>query len=251
MPRPLSGRLALVTGASRGIGRAVALELARAGAHVITLARTQGALEELDDAIRAESGEATLVPCDLKDFAGLDRLGATIYARWKKLDIFIGNGGILGPLTPLAHVEPAQWDEVLAVNVTANWRLIRSLDLPLRASDAGRVVLVTSGAGYMAEMRPYWGPYAVSKAALDALGRTYAAETEAVSNVKVMLVNPGPMRTRMRASAMPGEDPSRLKPPEELALKIMTLVSPAWTQTGKLYDFPSDAVLSFRPPEGR
>lgn len=251
MPRPLSGRLALVTGASRGIGRAVALELARAGAHVIALARTQGALEELDDAIRAESGEATLVPCDLKDFAGLDRLGATIYARWKKLDIFIGNGGILGPLTPLAHVEPAQWDEVLAVNVTANWRLVRSLDLPLRASDAGRVVLVTSGAGHRTEMRPYWGPYAVSKAALDALGRTYAAETEAVSNVKVMLVNPGPMRTGMRAAAMPGEDPSSLKPPEELALKIMTLVGPAWTQTGKLYDFPSDAVLSFRPPEGR
>jgi NAD(P)-dependent dehydrogenase (short-subunit alcohol dehydrogenase family) len=251
MPRPLSGRLALVTGASRGIGRAVALELARAGAHVIALARIQGALEELDDTIRAESGEATLVPCDLKDFAGLDRLGATIYERWKKLDIFIGNGGILGPLTPLAHVEPAQWDEVLAVNVTANWRLMRSLDLPLRASDAGRVVLVTSGAGHRTEMRPYWGPYAVSKAALDALGRTYAAETEAVSNVKVMLVNPGPMRTRMRAAAMPGEDPSRLKPPEELALKIMTLVSPAWTQTGKLYDFPSDAVLSFLPPEGR
>ncbi len=251
MPRPLSGRLALVTGASRGIGRAIALELARAGAHIIALARTQGALEELDDAIHAEKAEATLVPCDLKDFAGLDRLGATIYGRWKKLDIFIGNGGILGPLTPLAHVEPAEWDGVLAVNVTANWRLIRSLDLPLRASDAGRVVLVTSGAGHMAEMRPYWGPYAVSKAALDALGRTYAAETEAVSNVRVMLVNPGPMRTRMRAAAMPGEDPSSLKPPEELALKIMTLVSPSWTQTGKLYDFPTDSVLSFRPPDGR
>jgi NAD(P)-dependent dehydrogenase (short-subunit alcohol dehydrogenase family) len=248
MPRPLSGRIALVTGASRGIGHAVALELARAGAHVIALARTQGGLEELDDAIRAESGETTLVPCDLKDFAGLERLGAAIYERWKKLDIFIGNGGILGPLTPLAHVDPAQWDEVLAVNVTANWRLIRSLDLPLRASDAGRVVLVTSGAGHMAEMRPYWGPYAISKAALDALGRTYAAETEAISNVRVMLVNPGAMRTRMRAAAMPGEDPSSLKPPEELALKIITLVSPAWTQTGKLYDFPKDAILSFRAP---
>ncbi len=243
MLRPLLGRIALVTGASRGIGRAIALELARAGAHVIALARTQGALEELDDAIRAESGEATLVPCDLKDFAGLDRLGATIYERWKKLDIFIANGGILGPLTPLAHVDPAQWDEVLAVNVTANWRLIRSLDLPLRASDAGRVVLVTSGAGH--SIRPYWGPYAISKAALDALGRTYAAETEAISNVRVMLVNPGPTRTRMRAAAMPGEDPASLKPPEELARKIITLVGPDWTQTGKLYDFPTDAILSF------
>ncbi|MGH6819125.1 MAG: SDR family NAD(P)-dependent oxidoreductase, partial [Methylovirgula sp.] len=136
MSRPLLGRIALVTGASRSIGRAVALELARAGAHIIALARTQGGLEELDDAIRAEKSEATLVPCDLKDFAALDRLGAAIYARWKKLDIFIGNGGILGPLTPLAHVEPTQWDEVFAVNVTANWRLIRALDLPLRQSDA-------------------------------------------------------------------------------------------------------------------
>lgn len=248
MSRPLIGRIALITGASRGIGRAVALALARAGAHVIALARTQGGLEELDDLIRAESGEATLVPCDLKDFAGLDRLGATIYQRWKKLDIFIANGGVLGPLTPLAHVDPAQWDEVLAVNVTANWRLIRSLDQPLRASDAGRVVLVTSGAGHRAQMQPYWGPYAVSKAALDALGQTYAAETEAISNVKVMLVNPGPMRTRMRAAAMPGEDPSTLKTPEELAPKIVTLVSPEWTQTGKLYDFPKDAILSFRAP---
>jgi NAD(P)-dependent dehydrogenase (short-subunit alcohol dehydrogenase family) len=249
MSRILSGRIALVTGASRGIGRAIALELARAGAHVIALARTQGGLEELDDAIRAEKAEATLVPCDLKDFAALDRLGAAIYERWKRLDIFIGNGGVLGPLTPLAHVEPAQWEEVLAVNVTANWRLIRSLDLPLRAAEAGRVVLITSGAGHRADTKPYWGPYAISKAALDALGRTYAAETAAVSNVKVMLVNPGPMRTRMRAAAMPGEDPSSLKPPEDLALKIVALASPAWVQTGKLYDFPKDAILSFRAPQ--
>lgn len=249
MPRLLSGRIALITGASRGIGRAVALELARAGAHVIALARTQGGLEELDDAIRAEAGEATLVPCDLKDFAALDRLGAAIFERWKKLDIFIGNGGLLGPITPLAHVDPPKWDEVLAVNVTANWRLIRSLDLPLRASDAGRVVFVSSGAGHAAYLKPYWGPYAISKAALDALGRTYAAETETTSNVKVMLVNPGPIRTRMRAAAMPGEDPSVLKPPEDLAPKIVALSSPAWTQTGKLYDFPRDEILSFRAPE--
>jgi NAD(P)-dependent dehydrogenase (short-subunit alcohol dehydrogenase family) len=246
MSRLLSGRIALVTGASRGIGRAVALELARAGAHVIALARTQGGLEELDDAIRAETGEATLVPCDLKDYAGLDRLGAAIYARWKKLDIFIGNGGILGPLTPLTHVDPAQWDDIIAVNVTANWRLIRSLDLPLRESDAGRVVLVTSGAAHQA--RPYWGPYAISKAALDALARTYAAETQATSNVKVMLVNPGPTRTRMRAAAMPGEDPASLPAPQELAPKIVALASPASNETGKLYDFPTDAVLDFRAP---
>jgi NAD(P)-dependent dehydrogenase (short-subunit alcohol dehydrogenase family) len=246
MSRPLSGRIALVTGASRGIGRAVALELARAGAHVIALARTQGGLEELDDLIRAEAGEATLVPCDLKDFAGLDRLGAAIYARWKKLDIFVGNGGILGPLTPLAHVDPVQWDEVMAVNVAANWRLIRSLDLPLRQSDAGRVVLVSSAAADLA--RPYWGPYAISKAALNALARTYAAETAATSRVKVMLVYPGPMRTKMRAAAMPGEDPASLPAPEELAPKIVALASPAWNETGKLYDFPTDAVLDFRAP---
>ncbi|HLH10765.1 MAG TPA: SDR family NAD(P)-dependent oxidoreductase [Methylovirgula sp.] len=244
----LPGRIALVTGASRGIGRAIALELARAGAHVIALARTQGALEELDDLIRAKSGEATLVPCDLKDFAALDRLGAAIYARWKKLDILIANGGILGPLTPLAHLDPAQWDEVMAVNVTANWRLVRALDLPLRASDAGRVVLITSAAGHRADLHPYWGPYAVSKAALDALGRTYAAETQA-SAVKVMLVNPGPLRTRLRAAAMPGEDPGILRTPEELAPKILSLVSPEWQETGKLYDFPTDAILSFRAPE--
>ncbi len=246
----LSGRIALVTGASRGIGRAIALELARAGAHVIALARTQGGLEELDDAIRAEKSEATLVPCDLKDFAGLDRLGAAIYARWKKLDIFVGNGGILGALSPLAHVEPGQWDEVIAVNVTANWRLIRALDLPLRQSDAGRVVMITSAAAHSA--RPYWGAYAISKAALDELARTYAAETETTSRIKVMLVNPGPMRTRMRAAAMPGEDPQSLPPPQELAPKIIMLAGPAWTQTGKLYDFPTDAILDFRAPwQGR
>ncbi len=248
-PRSFSGRVALVTGASRGIGRAVALELARAGAYVIALARTQGGLEELDDAIRTEGGAATLVPCDLKDFEALDRLGSVIFERWKKLDIFIGNGGLLGPLSPLAHVDPPKWDEVLAVNVTANWRLIRSLDLPLRASEAGRVVLISSGVGHMAHLRPYWGPYAISKAALDALGRTYAAETETTSNVKVMLVNPGPLRTRMRAAAMPGEDPMTLKTPEDLAPKIVALCSPVWTETGKLYDFPKDAVLSFRAPD--
>lgn len=245
----LLGRIALVTGASRGIGRAIALELARAGAHVVALARTQGALEELDDAIRAKGGEATLVPCDLKDFPALDRLGAAISGRWKKLDIFVGNGGILGSLTPLAHVEPKQWDEVLAVNVTANWRLLRALDAPLRASEAGRIALITSAAGHMVDMKPYWGPYAVSKAALEALGRTYAAEMQATSNVKVMLVNPGPIRTRMRAAAMPAEDPSALAPPEELAPKILALVSPEWTQTGKLYDYPTDAVLRFRAPQ--
>lgn len=248
MPLPLEGRIALVTGASRGIGRAVALELARAGAHVIALARTQGALEDLDDAIRREGSEATLVPCDLKDFDALDRLGAAIFERWGRLDIFIANAAMLGPLTPLAHMEPKQWEEVLATNVTANWRLIRSLDPLLRASDAGRAVFLTSSAGHAADLKPYWGHSAVSKAALEALARTYAAETVNVSSVRIMAVDPGPLRTRMRAAAMPGEDPLTLKTPEDLAPKILMLCSPEWTQTGKLYDFPADRVLSFMPP---
>jgi NAD(P)-dependent dehydrogenase (short-subunit alcohol dehydrogenase family) len=248
MHRPLDGSVALVTGASRGIGRAVALELARSGAHVIALARTQGALEELDDAIRGEGSEATLVPCDLKDFEALDRLGAAIFKRWGKLDIFVGNAGVLGPVTPLAHVEPKQWEDAFAVNVTANWRLIRSIDPLLRAADAGRVVFVSSGAAHATHFKPYWGPYAVTKAALDALARTYAAETMNISRVRVMAVNPGPLRTRMRAAAMPGEDPMSLRTPEEFAPKILELCSPQWTQTGKLYDFPSDRVLSFMAP---
>lgn len=248
MPRLLDGRIALVTGASRGIGRAVALDLARAGAHVIALARTQGALEELDDEIRREGGQATLVPCDLKDFDALDRLGAAIFERWKRLDAFVANAGVLGPLTPLAHVAPQQWEETFAVNVTANWRLIRSLDTLLRAAEAGRAVFITSGAGHAAHLKPYWGLYAVSKAALDALARTYAAETANVSRVKVMLADPGPLRTRMRAKAMPGEDPMTLKTPEDFAPKLLPLCTPDWTQTGKLYDFQKDRVLTFMPP---
>jgi NAD(P)-dependent dehydrogenase (short-subunit alcohol dehydrogenase family) len=248
MSSPLFGRLALVTGASRGIGRAMALELARAGAHVVAMARTQGALEELDDAIRGIGGEATLVPCDLKDFDALDRLGAALYERWGKLDIFIGNAGLLGPLSPLGHVDPPKWDEVLAVNVTANWRLVRSLDLLLRRSSAGRVVFMTSGVAHRAEFKPYWGPYAVSKAALEGLARTYAAETATTSQVKVMLVNPGPLRTRMRAAAMPGEDPLTLKTPEDLAPHLLPLCRPDWTETGKLFDFPENRVKSFQDP---
>lgn len=244
----LDGRIALVTGASRGIGRAVALELAKAGAHVIALARTQGALEDLDDAIRAFGGETTLVVCDLKDLDALDRLGAAIFERWRKLDILVGNAGALGPLTPLAHVEPRQWDDVFAINVTANWRLIRSLDPLLRAADAGRVVFITSAAGHTANFKPYWGPYAISKAALDAMVRTYAAETMNISAVKVMAANPGPLRTRMRANAMPGEDPMILRTPEDFAPKIVALCAPDWTTTGKLYDYPQDRVLSFMAP---
>lgn len=247
MTLPLASRIALVTGASRGIGRAVALDLARAGAHVVALARTQGALEELDDAIGAIGGQATLVPCDLADFDAIDRLGAKLFERWGKLDILIGNAGILGPLSPLAHVDPAQWEKVLAINVTANWRLLRSLDLLLRTSDAGRCVFITSGAAH--RIKPYWGPYAVAKAALNALARTYAAETANTTNILVMLANPGPLRTAMRADAMPGEDPMTLRTPEDFAPKVVAMCRPDWRETGKLYDFPTDSILDFTASE--
>jgi NAD(P)-dependent dehydrogenase (short-subunit alcohol dehydrogenase family) len=245
-------RIALVTGASRGVGRALALALASAGVHIVALARTQGALEALDDEIRAlrpgADNPATLVPCDLTDFAAIDRLGEALYRRWGRLDILVGNAGMLGPLSPLHHIEPKQWEAVFAVNVAANWRLIRSLDPLLRASSAGRAVFLTSGAASKAELRAYWGPYAASKAALDALVRTYAAETVNTSAIKVMLANPGPLRTRMRATAMPGEDPMSLRTPEEFAPKLAALCAPTWRETGKLYDFPQDRVLSFTAP---
>lgn len=248
MPLALTNRIAVVTGASRGIGCAVALELARQGAHVIALARTQGALEELDDVIRKEGGSATLVPCDLKDFDALDRLGAAIHERWGKLDILVANAGVLGPITPLAHVDPPKWQEALDVNVTANYRLIRSLDPLLRASDAGRVVAISSGAGNKAELSAFRGVYAVSKAALDALFRTYAAETVNLTPVRVTIVNPGFVRTGMRAAVMPGEDPMSIPAPAEIAPKIVALCAPSWTHTGVLYDLREDKVKRFQGP---
>jgi len=243
-------RVALVTGASRGIGRATALALAADGAHVIAVARTQGALEALDDEIRAArpGATATLVPLDLADHDALDRLGASIHERWGRLDVLLGNAGQLGPLSPLPHISPRAFADVFSVNVTANWRLIRSLDPLLRAAPAARVAFLTSGVASRAETRAYWGLYAASKAALDLLARTYAAETINTTAIKVMLVNPGKMRTRMRAAAMPGEDPQTLPTPEELAPKLMRLLSPEWNETGKLYDFPTDKVLSFQDP---
>jgi NAD(P)-dependent dehydrogenase (short-subunit alcohol dehydrogenase family) len=242
---PLADRIAVVTGASRGIGRAAAVALARAGAHVVALARTQGALEELDDEIRAAGGAATLVPVDLKDFDALDRLGAAIHERWGRLDILLGNAGLLGEIAPINHVDQPVWDSVMAVNVTANWRLIRSLDPLLRVSDAGRAIFISSGAAH--KCTAYWGPYSVSKAALEALARTYANET-LTSAVRVMLVNPGPLRTNMRRAAMPGEDPLTLRTPQDLAPHIVRLASPSWTETGKIYDFPTDRLIAPQMP---
>lgn len=230
----LNGRIALVTGASRGIGRAVALALAAAGAHVVAVARTTGGLEELDDEIKTAGGAATLVPLDLKDLDGIDRLGAALYERWGRLDILFANAGILGTITPLAHLEPKVWDEVLAVNVTANWRLIRSVDPLLRASDAGRALFMSSGAAQ--RCRPYWGVYSISKAALDAMAKTWAGEVQQ-TNLRVNLFYPGSIRTRMRAQAMPGEDPESLPLPDVLVPDVVRMLSPDFNETGTVFNF--------------
>ena len=227
----LEGRIALVTGASRGIGRAVAVRFAAEGAHVVALARTQGALEELDDEIGQAGGQTTLVPLDLTDFDQIDRTGAALFERFKRLDILVGNAGVLGTMGPVAHMDPAVWEQVMAVNVTANWRLIRSFDPLLRASDAGRAIFVTSGAARAP--RAYWGGYAVSKAALEMLVGTYAAEV-VKTNVRVNLVDPGATRTAMRAEAYPGEDPLSLKKPDSLTDVFVALAEPACERHGEL-----------------
>jgi NAD(P)-dependent dehydrogenase (short-subunit alcohol dehydrogenase family) len=234
MAKQLENRVAVVTGASRGLGRAIALALAKEGAHIVALARTQGGLEELDDEIKVLGGSATLVPSDIKDFAAIDRLGAAIFERWKKLDILIGNAGILGKLTPLPHLDPKVFDDVMAVNVTANFRLLRSLDPLLRASDAGRAVFVTSGLAQ--KCFAYWGGYSMSKAALEAMVRTYALENEQ-SSIRANCFSPGATRTKMRAQAMPGEDPETLPSAEEVAAQIIPLCLPSFTDTGAVYKY--------------
>jgi NAD(P)-dependent dehydrogenase (short-subunit alcohol dehydrogenase family) len=228
----LEGRCALITGASRGIGAAVAKRFAAEGAHTILAARTVGGLEELDDAIRAAGGlPATLVPLDLRDVEQIDALGGAIHERFGRLDVLVGNAGLLGTLSPIGHLDPATWDEVMAVNVTANYRLIRSLDPLLRLSPAGRAIFVSSGAAHAATA--YWGVYAVSKAALEMLVKTYAAEV-ARTNLRVNLLNPGPIRTAMRAQAFPGEDPMTLHPPEAIAGAFVALAEAACTRHGEV-----------------
>jgi NAD(P)-dependent dehydrogenase (short-subunit alcohol dehydrogenase family) len=245
MIQPLAGSIALVTGASRGIGRATALTLARAGAHIVAIARTTGALEEIDDAARASGDSATLVPLDLRDYAGIYRLASALNERYQRLDVLVGNAGVVGQRSPLDHIDPQNWDEVIAVNVTANWHLIRAMDALLKRSVAGRVVLITSGAATHA--RAYSGAYSVSKAALNVLARIYAAETDSTV-IRVNVFNPGPTRTRMRAQVMPGEDPMTLPTPEAVAAKILPLCLPSCRETGKLYDFPAGKFLQFTPP---
>jgi NAD(P)-dependent dehydrogenase (short-subunit alcohol dehydrogenase family) len=211
--KKLDGRTALVTGASRGIGAAIAKRFAAEGAHLILTARTVGGLEEVDDAVRAAGGSATLVPADLLDMTQIDKIAAAVHERFGKLDILVGNAGTLGVLSPVGHIDPKVWDETIALNLTVNYRLIRAFDSLLRRSDAGRAIFVSSGAARNAN--PYWGAYSASKAALEALVRTYAGEITK-TNVRVNIVNPGGVRTSMRAQAFPGEDPTTLASPDDV-----------------------------------
>jgi NAD(P)-dependent dehydrogenase (short-subunit alcohol dehydrogenase family) len=245
MPQSLPDRIALVTGASRGIGAAVALQLAQAGCHVVAVARTVGGLEELDDQIKAIGGSATLVPLDMKDSDGIARLALALNERYGRLDVMIGNAGVLGPLSPLDHVQPKDWDNLVAVNITANWQLIRTMAPLLKASPAGRAVFITSALSWLG--RAYTGPYAASKAALNALVQAYAAET-ATTHVKVNAFNPGPTRTKMYASGWPGVDPETLPPPDDVAKAIVPLCLPACAESGKLYDFRAGKLMEFRAP---
>jgi NAD(P)-dependent dehydrogenase (short-subunit alcohol dehydrogenase family) len=229
----LRDRIALITGASRGLGRAVAEAFAREGAHVLLLARSRKALEQVDDRIRQGGDKATLIPLDLADGKAIDALGPTLYERFGRLDILVGNAAILGRLSPLIHIPSEHWERSFAVNVTANWRLIRTLDPLLRRSDAGRVIFVTSGVARSA--RAHWAPYSVTKAALEALAKTYANET-ADSAIKVNVVDPGATATSMRAEAYPGEDQAKLPTPETVAEAFVPLAMPDWTRSGEIIE---------------
>ena len=226
----LQGRIALITGASRGLGAAAAVAFAREGAHCVLVARTVGGLEAVDDRIKEFGGSATLVPLDVTDGPGIDRLGGALYERFGKLDVLLGNAALLGTLSPMGHIDPEIFERVMAVNVTANWRLIRSMDPLLQRSDAGRAIFVTSGASR--RPLPYWGAYAASKAALDMLAGVYAAECEH-TQVRVNLFNPGPMRTGMRKEAFPGEKPESLPPPDALTEGLVQLALPSCTLNGQ------------------
>jgi NAD(P)-dependent dehydrogenase (short-subunit alcohol dehydrogenase family) len=245
MTKPLSGRIALVTGASRGIGHAIARALARDGAHIVATARTQGGLEELDDAIKAEGGTATLVPLDVKDTEGIIRLSGALNERYGKLDILVLNAAVGGSNSPLDHFEPKEWDNVFAVNVTAQWHFLRAMHALLLKSDAGRVIFMSSGSA--ANARAYRGLYGATKAALEVIARTYANET-ASTPIRATIVSPGPTRTRMRAAVMPGEDPMTLPTPDEVAATIVPLCLPSFQESGRIWDFRAGKLLSFRAP---
>ena len=242
----LADRIALITGASRGIGAAVARRFAAEGAHVVLVARTAAGLEEVDDAIRENGGAATLVPLDLTDFNAVDRLGQAVFDRFRRLDILIGNAGMLGTLTPIPHIQPQEWDRVLGINLTANWRLIRSLDPLLRASDAGRAIFVTAGAAR--RPRAFWASYAISKSALEMLVSIYASEV-AHTRLRVNLIDPGSVRTRLRAQAYPGEDPGALPDPDEIAEAFVDLAEARCTRHGERVGVPRPSGTVAANPE--
>ncbi len=223
MAKPLNERLAVVTGASRGIGASTAEALAAAGAHVVLTARTEGGLEEVESRIHAAGGTATIAPLDLSDGDGIDRLAQAIGGRWGRLDILVLNAAMLGDLMPLAHVPPAQFDKIMALNVGAQYRLIRAFDPLLRAAPQGRLIAVTSSVA--TSPRAYWGPYAASKAALEALVDTYGQEVRNVSAVRTAVLDPGGTRTKMRAQAFPGEDPMTLKTPDTVAGRVVEMLT--------------------------
>ncbi len=223
----LTGQVALVTGASRGIGAATAIELARHGAHVILLARTQGGLEETDDAIRALGGTATLLPLDLMDGPAIDPVGPSIAQRFGRLDILIHAAATLGKLTPAGHIQPGDWDAVIGTNLTAAWRLIRTCDPLLRAAPAGRAVFLTDSLVHAPHA--YWGAYGATKAGMEHLALSWAAECASTA-LRVQLFDPGPVATRLRANALPGEDASALPSPHAAANSLAkTLLKPAST----------------------
>ena len=227
----LSGKLALITGASRGIGAAVAECFAREGAHAVLAARTVGGLEETDDRVRAAGGSATLVPFDLREFSKIDELAAALYERWGRLDILVGNAAEFGTFSPLGHIDPQLWGEVMDLNLTANWRLIRAMDPLLRAAPAGRAIFVTSRLGR--DALPYYGPYAVSKTGLETLARVYAGEV-ARTAVRVNLIDPGVVGTRLRARIFPGENPAGLPSPESVAGAFIDLAAPECVRNGDI-----------------
>lgn len=246
MTLDLTNRIALVTGASRGIGYQIAKQMAAAGAHVIAVARTVGGLEDLDDEIKAAGkGSATLVPLDLSDMAGIDRLGSSINDRWGKLDILVANAAMLGVISPVGHIEAKTFEKVMNINVVSQWRLIRSVDPLLRKSDAGRAIVLSSNAAHAA--RAYWGLYSASKAAVETLTRSWAAEVEQLP-MRVNAADPGATRTAMRAQAMPGEDPKTLPAPATIAGRIIQMADSGLSYNGMIYRAKSDSWVRHREP---